>query len=103
MGRPSMSQPAELYACLYAKEFPAQALLRRRPDMRDRTCVVMEGDPPLQAVCSVTRKGRSVGIARGMTQGEVDPFPDVAALPRSLSEESAAKAALLECAGGFSP
>jgi len=98
-----MIRPAELYACLYAKEFPAQAMLRLRPEMRDRACVVMEGEPPLQAVCSLTRKACSRGIARGMTQVEVDTFPDVTALPRSRNEESAAKTALLECAGGFSP
>ena len=81
----------------------AQALLRLRPELRDRACVVMEGEPPLQAVCSLTRKARSLGMARGMTQVEVDTFPDVTVLLRSLTEESAAKAALLECAGGFSP
>jgi len=27
-----MSGQQELYACLYAKEFPAQALLRLRPE-----------------------------------------------------------------------
>ena len=80
-----------------------QALLRLRPEMRDRACVVIEGAPPLQEVCSLTRRARSLGMARGMTQVEVDTFPDVSVLPRSLSEESAAKAALLECAGGFSP
>jgi protein ImuB len=51
----------------------------------------------------MTRKARSLGMARGMTQVEVDTFADVTALPRSRSEESAAKAALLECACGFSP
>lgn len=98
-----MTKPAELYACLYAKEFPAQALLRLRQEMRDRACVVMEGEPPLQHVCSLTRKARSLGMVRGMTQVEADTFPDVTVALRSLTEESAAKAALLECAGGFSP
>ena len=98
-----MTMPQELYACLYAKELSAQALLRLRPEIRDRACVVMEGEPPTQTVCSLTRKARSLGIARGMTQVEVDTFPDVMVLPRSQTEESAAKAALLECAGGFSP
>jgi protein ImuB len=64
---------------------------------------MMEGEPPLQFVCSLTRKARSLGIVRGMTQVEVDTFAEVTAMPRSLGEESAAKAALLECAGGFSP
>jgi protein ImuB len=98
-----MTKPGELYACLYAKEFPSQALLRLRPEMRDRACVVMEGEPPLQFVCSLTRKARSLGIVRGMTKVEVDTFAEVTAMPRSLGEESAAKAALFECAGGFSP
>jgi protein ImuB len=103
LGGCAMTRPAELYACLYAREFPSQALLRLRQQMRDHACVVMQGEPPLQFVCSLTRKARSLGIAHGMTQVEVDTFSDVTALPRSLSEESVAKATLLECAGGFSP
>lgn len=103
LGGCALTTAVEIYACLYATEFPAQALLRLRPEVRDRACVVMEGEPPLQIVCSLTRKARSLGIVRGMTQVEVETFPDVTALPRSGSEESAAKAALLECAGGFSP
>ena len=59
-----MTTAAELYACLYATEFPAQALLRLRPEMRDRGCAVMEGNPPLQFVCSMTRKARSLGMVR---------------------------------------
>ena len=72
-----MKNLAELYACLYAKEFPAQALLRLRPELRDKPCVVMDGEPPLQQVCSLTRKARMLGLARGMTQVEVETFPAV--------------------------
>jgi protein ImuB len=68
---------AELYACLYAKEFPAQTLLRLRPELRDRPCVVMEGEPPLQRVCSINTKGRLLRITHGMTSVEVDTFPSV--------------------------
>jgi protein ImuB len=98
-----MTKRAELYACLYAKEFPAQALLRLRPDLRDKPFLVMKGEPPLQQVCSLNRKASKLGVARGMTQVEVDTFPSIELLPRSVKEEAAAKAALLECAGGFSP
>ena len=98
-----MSKPAEIYACVHATEFPAQALLRLRPELREQPCVVMEGEPPLQQVCSLNRRARSLGLVRGMTQVEVDTFPGVTALRRSPSEEAAATAALLECAGGFSP
>ena len=98
-----MTKPAELYACLYAKEFPAQALLRLRPEMRDKPCVVMEGEPPLEQVCSLTRKARIAGLVRGMTRVEVETFPAVTVLSRLNKEEAATKSVLLECAGGFSP
>lgn len=98
-----MIKPAELYACLYAREFPAQALLRLRSELRDKPCVVMEGEPPLQQVCSLTRKARMCGLASGMTRVEVDTFSDVTVLPRSPKEEASTKAILLECAGAFSP
>jgi hypothetical protein len=43
LGGAPMRKMAELYACLYAKEFPAQALLRLRPDIGTQACVVLEG------------------------------------------------------------
>lgn len=98
-----MNQSAELYACLHAREFPIQALLRLRPEERDRAAVVLEGEPPLEQVCSLNSKALVLGLERGMTKVEVDTFPAVTVLPRSHKEEMAAKAALLECAGCFSP
>lgn len=98
-----MSKPRELYACLYAKEFPAQALLRLRPKLHSQPCVVLEGEAPLQQVCSVNTKARSLGMAHGMTAVEVETFPASVALARSLKSESLTKAVLLECAGAFSP
>jgi protein ImuB len=97
-----MTKPPEIYACLYAREFPAQALLRLRSELHDKPCVVMAGQPPMQQVCSLNRKARALAIVRGMTQVEVDTFPLVV-LPRSESSEAATRAILLECAGGFSP
>ncbi len=95
LGRAAMTKPAELYACLYAKEFPAQALLRLRPELRDKPCVVMEGEAPLEQVCSLTRKARILGLMRGMTRVEVETFPAVTLLKRSTkrrghSEDSSA-------------
>jgi protein ImuB len=98
-----MTKPGEIYACLYAREFPAQALLRLRPALRNNPCVVMEGEPPVQEVCSLTQKAGRLGIAYGMTQVEVDTFSDVTVLQRSSKEETTAQEALLECAGCFSP
>lgn len=98
-----MRESDEIYACLYAKEFPAQALLRLRPELRTKPCVVMEGEPPLEELCALTRKARSLGIERGMTRVEVDTFTGVTVLQRSLKEEATAKEVLLECAGCYSP
>ena len=98
-----MSPPAELYACLYAKEFPAQALLRLRPDLHSKPCVVMEGEAPTQHVCSLNTKARLLGMERGMTRVEVDTFPEPVVLSRSTASEKATKAVLLECGGAFSP
>jgi len=98
-----MTQAAALYACLYAREFPVQALLRLRLELRQQPCVVMEGDAPLEQVCSLNTKARLLGMMRGMTRVEVDTFPASAALARSPKEEAATRAILLECAGAFSP
>jgi protein ImuB len=98
-----MSSHAELYACLYAREFPAQAILRLRTELLEKACVVMEGKPPLQSVCSFNAKARKLGVVCGMTQVEIETFPSIVTLARSLNEEDATKTALLECAGTFSP
>jgi protein ImuB len=92
-----------LYACLYVREFPAQAMLRLRPNLRTTPIVILEGTPPRQTVCSCNTRARDIGIDTGLTRAELDVFPGVTHLPRSLSEESSARAALLQCAGRFSP
>jgi protein ImuB len=101
MGSSAMTR--ELYACLYAREFPVQALLRLRPELREHPCVVMQGDAPLEQVCSLNTKARLLGMARGMTRVEVDTFPASVVLSRSQKEEAATRVILLECAGAFSP
>jgi len=56
MGGAAMNGLREQYACLYAREFPAQAMLRLRPELREKAVVVMEGEPPLQTVCSANAR-----------------------------------------------
>ena len=102
MGGATMN-PQELYACLYVKEFAAQSLLRLRPELQEMPCAVMEGEPPLQQVCSMNTKARRLGVLTGMTLVEIETFPSVTVLPRSLQEEAATRIALLECAGSFTP
>ncbi len=102
MNRPA-SSPSELYACLYAKEFPAQAVLRLRPELRERPVVIVQGEPPLETVCSFNTKARYLGIVRGMTRVELDAFSSLIVLPRLRTEEVSTHAVMLECAGTFSP
>lgn len=98
-----MTKTAELYLCVYAPEFPMQALLRLRPELEGRPCAAMEGDPPMQQVCSMNRQARALGVEHGMSKVEVEAFPAVALLVRSPREEESARSILLDCAGGFSP
>lgn len=103
MGRWEMSKPSELYACIYAREFPAQAMMRLREELRSSAVAVLAGEPPIQHVCALNGRARSLGAVHGMTRAEMDVFDNVVLLPRSLQEEAAARAALFECAGMFSP
>src|SRR3984957_1252082 len=93
----------ERYACVDVKEFPLQALLRLRPELQSKPVSVLDGEPPFEQVCSLNSAARTLGIALGMTRLEMEMFPTALVLPRSHPEEAAARAALLECAGGFSP
>ncbi len=98
-----MTRASELYACLYVREFPAQALLRLRPELHSKPCVVMEGETQAQSVCSLNTKARLLQMTCGMTRVEVDIFPASVILSRSSKTEQTARAILLECAGAFSP
>jgi protein ImuB len=91
------------YACLDAREFPLQALLRLRSELQGKPVAVFDGEPPFEQVCSLNDPALTLGIAPGMTKLEMEMFPAAVVLQRSRIEEAAARAALLECAGTFSP
>src|SRR5271170_7375319 len=93
----------ELYLCIYAREFPVQAMLRFRPELRQKPVAVMEGEVPFQQVCAFNHCAHKLGVVAGMSRAEMDSFPSVTLLKRSASEEQAARLALLESAGNFSP
>lgn len=95
------SQP--LYFCLRVPEFPAQALLRLRPAERTQPVVVLEGIPPLEHVCAMNHAARRLGVEYGLSPAELDSFPHLQLLRRSLAEEDNAGAALLQLAESFTP
>jgi protein ImuB len=92
-----------LYICVYVPEFPAQALLRLRPELSKKPVAVFAGVPPLEEVCSVNKRATRAGVVPGMTRAELESFSDIAALRRSEPEERAARDVLLEAASAFTP
>jgi nucleotidyltransferase/DNA polymerase involved in DNA repair len=91
------------FACIFVPDFPAEAILRAEPELRSQAVVVLEGKPPLQKVFSLNEKARRAGIEPGMTKIQLEPFTEIALRPRSPLQETAAHAALLDCAQSFSP
>jgi protein ImuB len=102
LGRPQMTTTAR-YACLDAQAFPLQALLRLRQELLHKPVAVLDGEPPFEQVCALNAPAQALGISAGMTKLEMEMFPTAVVLLRSRAEEAAAHAALLECAGNFSP
>jgi protein ImuB len=92
-----------LYACAWAAEFPAQALLRLRTDWQTEPVVVLDGRAPEEWVCSLNRLAERRGAAAGMTRLEAESMNGLRLLKRSTESEAAARAVMLECAAKFSP
>ena len=92
-----------LFAAVYAAEFPAQAILRLRPDLHSRPVAILYGTPPQERVCSLNLHARRRGIVHGMTRLEVEELNGIHILSRSFETENAARAVLLECVSQFSP
>jgi protein ImuB len=103
MGYGHEAMSGDLYACLYAREFPLQALLRLRPVLRGNSVAVLKGRPPLETVCSMNRAARLKGAALEMTRVEAEAIQGLRLLSRSLECETATREVFLECAANFSP
>jgi protein ImuB len=91
------------FACIFVADFPVEALLRAEPELRSQAVAVLEGKPPLQKIFCVNEKARRVGIEPGMTKIQVEPCTELVLRVRSPLQETAAHAALLDCAQSFSP
>ena len=92
-----------LYAAIHAAEFPAQAILRMRPDLRSKPIAILDGIAPQERVCSFNQQARKRGIVRSMSRLEVEEVNKVCVLSRSIETERAARSVLLECISHFSP
>ena len=92
-----------LFACVHAAEFPAQALVRLRPELPSEPVVVMEGRPPHEFVCAMNAHAVRRGATLGMTRLDVEAIAGLRILARSLEMEASARMVLLECAAKYSP
>jgi protein ImuB len=91
------------FACIYVPNFPVAAVLRAEPELRTRAVAILEGKPPLETILAVNEKAGRLGIAPGMTKPQAELCPELVLRPNSPLQNSAAHAALLDCAQSFSP
>jgi protein ImuB len=92
-----------LYAAIHVAEFPAQAILRLRPDLQSAPVVILDGTPPQEHVCAFNNHARKRGVVPGMTRLEAEEIGNIHILTRSTETESAARTVLLETLSQFSP
>jgi len=91
------------FACIYVPNFPVAAVLRAEPELKARAVAILEGKLPLEKILAVNEKAARMGIASGMIKAQAELCAELALRSRSPMQESAAHAALLDCAQSFSP
>src|ERR1700686_1983178 len=92
-----------MFACIFIPDFPAQAIIRFDPELRDRPVAVLSGRPPLEKVMALNERARQLGVDAGVTKSQLEAWENLALRARSESQEMSAHAALLDCAQAFSP
>lgn len=97
------TKPPSLYAAVYVAEFPAQSILRLRPDLQSSPVVILDGSPPQERVIALNTHARKRGIVPGLTRLEVEEVGSIHIHTRSADTESAARTVLLETLAQFSP
>ena len=93
----------ELYACIHATEFAAQALLRLRTDLKGEPVAILEGPLHDACVCSMNRAAAQRGVVRGLPRMDAEALNGLKILDRSLTVEQAARTVMLEVAAQFTP
>jgi protein ImuB len=97
-----------MFACLYVPDFSVQAaLLSQTPEAREALrkspIVVLDGPANLPKVIALNDPARTHGMEIGMTKLQVETCGGVLLRKRSIGDEHAAHARLIECANSFSP
>ena len=92
-----------LFACIYVPDFPAEAIVRASPELRDQPLAVLDGTAPTITVISANALAHDAGVEAGMTKLQAETCPGIHVRRRSLLQEEAVHSALLDCAYAFSP
>jgi len=92
-----------MFACIYVPNFSVAAALRTEPELKTHAVAILEGKPPLEKIIAVNEKACRLSIAPGMTKAQAELCAELVLRLRSSLQESAAHAALLDCAQSFSP
>jgi protein ImuB len=92
-----------MFACIFIPNFSVVAILRTEPQLHARATAIFEGKPPLEKIVAMNEGAERLGIAPGMTKAQAELCPELALRARSAPQETAAHAALLDCAQSFSP
>ncbi len=91
------------FAAIHIPNFPVQAVIRAEPSPRGAPVALVVGDPPVWNVVATNEATARMGIQMGMTRTLAEQFEDVQIRIRSLAQEKAAHAALLDTAWAISP
>jgi hypothetical protein len=67
----------ELYACLHAAEFPAQALLRLRAGLKSQPVAILDGPSQDQSVYAFNRLAAQRGVVHGLSRMEAESIAGV--------------------------
>jgi len=102
---------APLYLGLHVRDFPVQAEVRVRPELRGQAVAVLDGDPPLETVFSLNDAARRLGLRLGMNRVQAESFNGnsisntnrISLRSRVRHQEDIAFRVLMECAERFSP
>jgi protein ImuB len=92
-----------MFACLFISDFPAEAIVRGEPELRESGVAVLEGKAPLLTVTALNERARDLGCELGMTKAQAESVAGLKLRLRAPAQEGAAHAALLDCAQSFSP
>lgn len=92
------------FCCVYIPDFPVAAVIRQAGITGPMMAVaVVEGAPPLDKVMATNAGARARGAYPGMTRVQAETCAGLVIRRRSTLAETAAQAAMLDCAHAISP